>query len=1066
MCDMMAHVLRLLPFPPFPLTACHVATWWDILLVCTDQAWLTKTRAKLASFLNASALDLAFVENASGGMNALLRSMNLKQGDAVLELSTAYGMVKNVLGYMKAAYGVEIITAVLPPLSPNTTAADLVAPIAAALAADSKGPAPQRCRIKLVTISHITSEPAVVLPVEQIAAVCAAHGIPLVVDGAHATGQIPVNIGALSAAGVRGYVGDGHKWLFSGKGSAVLWLHPELQEVVVPPVISSEGKGTSPGECSIKSPWSPWMDQFSYVGARDYAAYATMGDAIDFREWVCAAQPNPPPLSPSTTDCVIEQINAQRLWATSYLVKRWGTAALLPAELTPAMAQVRLPSPGPGKNASVYASVHPRLLAEEGIEIVMRQGYDTADPVAWWTRLSCQIYLGEQDIVKLGEAVWRIVVGTGPGLKSDDQTSTERPWLGAAARGLTVDERVELLAQNMTQPEKVAQLLSAHVDEDTTDILADYGRLGFGVACLPPRHGPDNASLQLEWRNALQSSIMKSSRLGIPVSFRGELLHSGAVSGSVVFPMPCLLGTTWNRSLVTAVAAASAEEATASGIDYGFGPVLQIATDARWGRMNEAYGEDPTLVTELGLAATIGFQGPASGTGEPIRDRKKLPMQAKHFGMYGAVSHDTLPVDLSLTTLHDVYLRPFRAFVTRGGGRALMASHPPIRFVPAVANRWLLTNVLRREWGPAGSNITVASDCGDVGALCVRDGADPAMPASRDDPAANWGVAANKAAAAALALTAGLDQELDIGMGSFKFVLLGKSTDPLVLAAIDRAVRNVLRLKFASGLMDRPAVLSAAPVDREPHKELARDAVRQGAVLLINRGDALPFVGLSRAKIAVVGPLGDGFDAQAAMLGGYSAKPAVAVATLFSALRTEASRVSFSAGASPCNATVDAAVVRAAVAAAASADLVLVAVGDSGGLECVTCGEGRDRTDLDLPGSQLPLLQAVLEGVDPKKTKVVVTLIHGRPVTFGGDDRCGRFESCHNQLLEHPALSAVVAAWHPGVFGGPALVDLLTGRAPFVGKLTQGNLGVMLSLSLALSLSFSLLKFAYMFPSL
>jgi selenocysteine lyase/cysteine desulfurase len=234
------------------------------------------------------------------------------------------------------------------------------------------------------------------------------------VDGAHATGQIAVDIGALAAAGVRGYVGDGHKWLFSGKGSAVLWLHPELQDVVIPPVISSEGKGTGPGECSIKNPWSPWMDQFSYVGARDYAAYATMGDAIDFREWVCAAQTKSPPTTSSlpTTDCVIEQINAQRLWATEYLVKRWGTVALLPAELTPAMAQVRLPLPGPGKNASVYGSVHPRLLAEEGIEVVMRQGYDAADPAAWWTRLSCQIYLGRQDIMRLGDAVLRIVVGT------------------------------------------------------------------------------------------------------------------------------------------------------------------------------------------------------------------------------------------------------------------------------------------------------------------------------------------------------------------------------------------------------------------------------------------------------------------------------------------------------------------------------------------------------------------------------------------------------------------------------------------------------------------------------
>ena len=529
--------------------------------------------------------------------------------------------------------------------------------------------------------------------------------------------------------------------------------------------------------------------------------------------------------------------------------------------------------------------------------------------------------------------------------------------------------------------------------------------------------------------------MMSSSRLGIPVSFRGELLHSGAVTGSTVFPMPVLLGAAWNRSLVRAVAAASAAEATAGGIDYGFGPVLQVATDARWGRLNEAYGEDPTLVTELGLAAVEGFQGPPKRTGEYIDDSTKLPMQAKHFAMYGALSHDTLPVDVSLATLHDVYLRPFRALVSRGGARALMASHPPVRSVPAVANRWLLTNVLRHEWAPNGTNVSVASDCGDVGALCQKN-VDPAAGG-----AGNWGVAPSREAGASLALTAGLDQELDIGMEHFNMPLLANSTDPKVGASIERAVRNVLRLKFASGLFDRSNVTAPA-VDRASHAELARDAARQGTVLLLNRGHALPVTKLSHAKIAVVGPLGDGTDAQSAMLGGYSAKPGAPVATLLAALRDHRAAgttddVAFVAGANPCNDTVDALAVAAAVEAAGAAEVVFVAVGDSGGAECTTCGEGRDRTSIDLPGSQLNLLRAVLNGVDASKTKVVVVLIHGRPVTFGSDDRCGRFESCHNQLLEHPALSALVAAWHPGQFGGAALVDLISGSAPFVGKLGQ-----------------------------
>ena len=167
-------------------------------------------------------------------------------------------MVKNVLAYLNQTRGVEIISATVPPLSPATTVEDLLAPVKQALAADSIH------RIKAMVISHISSEPAVVMPVEQVARLCAARGIPLFVDGAHATGQIEVDIGRLAAAGVKGYVGDGHKWLYSGKGSAVLWIAPEYQARVVPAVISSEGVSKSPGECSIL-PFSAGMDQYSCV---------------------------------------------------------------------------------------------------------------------------------------------------------------------------------------------------------------------------------------------------------------------------------------------------------------------------------------------------------------------------------------------------------------------------------------------------------------------------------------------------------------------------------------------------------------------------------------------------------------------------------------------------------------------------------------------------------------------------------------------------------------------------------------------------------------------------------
>ena len=375
-----------------------------------------------------------------------------------------------------------------------------------------------------------------------------------------------------------------------------------------------------------------------------------------------------------------------------------------------------------------------------------------------------------------------------------------------------------------------------------------------------------------------------------------------------------------------------------------------------------------------------------------------------------------------------------------------MASHPPVRGSPAVANRWLLTNVLRQEWSPQGTNVTVASDNSDVSAML------------------DYGVASTPRGAADLALTAGLDQELKSGVTSFSLPQVanltaggGRPPRQAVSRAVERAVRNTLRLKFASGLFDRPAVVRSSSAtdpaktasDHARRVALARDAARQGIVLLVNKRSALPDVNLLSAgrRVAVVGPLGDGLDAQQSMLGGYAPKDVSAVATLAAALRAAAgdgpaaAKVSFAAGATPCNNSVPTGPMdgqAAAVALAAASDVAFVVVGDSGGVDCDTCGEGRDRTSLELPGSQLPLLRAVLNGVTHAKTKVVIVLVHGRPVTFGAAKECARLDECHNDdVLGHPALSSVVAAWRPGQEGGGALVDLVTGAAPFVGKLTQ-----------------------------
>ena len=193
------------------------------------------------------------------------------------------------------------------------------------------------------------------------------------------------------------------------------------------------------------------------------------------------------------------------------------------------------------------------------------------------------------------------------------QGMDDAPWLDSS---LPLLSRVDLLVGQMTEKEKLQQLLSTHLyEEDTSSFLSKYGSSGFGVLLPCPRvrnsskHYQPSAAQCMQWRNYIQSHLLNKSRLRLPVSFREEVLHSAGIPGATVFPMPANLGASWNRTLVTAVYAIISREARAGGVDYGFGPVLQVATNALWGRNQEAFGADPFLVTHLVEAATRGLQG-------------------------------------------------------------------------------------------------------------------------------------------------------------------------------------------------------------------------------------------------------------------------------------------------------------------------------------------------------------------------------------------------------------------------------------------------------------------------
>lgn len=242
-------------------------------------------------------------------------------------------------------------------------------------------------------------------------------------------------------------------------------------------------------------------------------------------------------------------------------------------------------------------------------------------------------------------------------------------------------------------------------------------------------------------RNELQASFLNESRLGIPISFINEGLHGGAPGGTI-FPEPITTAMTWNKTLVTKIAEVIAMEAHAIGVDTVFAPVVNMMADPRFGRLQEGFGENPTVASTLGAAAVLGLQG--TGSPETYLEEGKVCSLAKHYAAYGAAvgGLNGGPADVSNRTLHEVYLRPWAA-VGKAGARACMPSHNTVHDIPAHANEWLIDRALRTEF-KFGAGIAL-SDCNDIGAILA------------------FGMAANHSQAAALALKAGVDWDLQCG---------------------------------------------------------------------------------------------------------------------------------------------------------------------------------------------------------------------------------------------------------------------------------------------------------------
>ena len=412
---------------------------------------------------------------------------------------------------------------------------------------------------------------------------------------------------------------------------------------------------------------------------------------------------------------------------------------------------------------------------------------------------------------------------------------------------LPVGERVRDLLSRMTLEEKFRQLFM--VSGDLSDGEEKYRNGICGIQMSARGAGPA-ASAQMiertfrgaarasaEKNNAAQRFFLEKTRLGIPIIPFDEALHGLVREGATAFPQAIALAATWDTALVADVSAAIAEETRSRGIRQVLSPVVNVATDPRWGRVEETYGEDPFLSSVMGAEFVSQFE------------RRGVVTTPKHFvANHGDGGRDSYPVYWNERLLEETYLPPFRACVTLGGSRSVMSSYNSLDGRPCTADAWLLKKKLRDDWGFTGF---VISDAGAVGGMndLHRTSADYEESAKQ-------------------AIENGLDVLLQTGIDQFSLFFDRALAHPYIAQeAVDDAVSRVLRVKFQLGLFDHPYVDpdSAGSVnDSPPHREVARRASRESIVLLKNQGGLLPLRS-TIGSIAVIGP-----DAAAARLGGYS----------------------------------------------------------------------------------------------------------------------------------------------------------------------------------------------------
>jgi beta-glucosidase-like glycosyl hydrolase len=601
----------------------------------------------------------------------------------------------------------------------------------------------------------------------------------------------------------------------------------------------------------------------------------------------------------------------------------------------------------------------------------------------------------------------------------------DRPVYRDPAR--SIEARVNDLLSRMTLEEKVAQIhciwpMAANKSRHGQGILDKDGNFNAGAAPSVLPHGigevarPSEAKTIVEgirYINAIQKYLVEGTRLGIPAMIHEEGLHGHMAPGATSFPQAIALSCSWDTDLLERVFTATAKEMRARGAHHALTPVLDVSRDPRWGRVEETYGEDPYLISRLGVACIRGFQGRDATPDHMSRDR--VIATIKHFAAHGQPQGGTncAPANFSERTIRSVFLPPFEAAVKEAGVLSVMASYNEVDGVPLHANQHLLGEILRDEWDFAGF---VVSDYYGVEQLKSL-----------------HRIVSDSATAARRALSVGVDIELPDPQ-CYPSLVEAVRSGRVPRAQLDRSVRRILRAKFASGCFDQPFVdarRATTVINSQRHRRLALEAARKSIVLLKNNG-ALPLDENTVKTIAVVGP-----NAHRVMLGGYTDPdgPGRAITTL-AGIQTRCGDAIEVLHAEGCRLTPpgtdwwendvvltphadDTPRIGKAIEAARKADLSILVLGGNE----ATCREAwadyhlGDRDDLDLLGRQQELFDAIAKLGKP----VIVVLIGGRPHTI-------------NKIAQDA--DAILHAWYPGQEGGTALAEILFGDVSPSGKLS------------------------------